>query len=389
MTKRYIERNYEKIQVIAYQIPTDIPSDPAINFPMKYDPLANTDYPRVPADNEVLSKNSDALNRLKLLAQTVNFARTALKEKNNGMEVDNTLKIFMAPEFFFRPREVKDPHAPNIELPRSYTAEVKTEIVKALRAMFIGDAYKNWLIVPGTIVWTTTGKSLYKGYEDKNILDGEELQPEDVEAQIIMNSVVAVKGGDLTNVKDEEEEVHEGQEGDEKKDAVVPWTIAHKINYADTDLKKDADQYDPLKKDSLALSKIVGSYEHKKSSIKEIDRLNIGLEVDKDHFIDLHVLKSTNRKRYEKEHEVIHEFPVIDLHLLVACGQEIIETSVAAAKGRYILRMDGKLDDKYLPLFRFGEVGYQKGDDINVEVPSAIEKAGTDGALDYLKNNKE
>lgn len=98
----------------------------------------------------VLEADSDAYNRV------VRFLNTlAVAQKNNRIDIrDTTLKVFMAPEFYFRPEH---PHSPESSY-HAYSYITYKAIKEVLRKTISGGYnnrfnFRNWLIIPGTIIW--------------------------------------------------------------------------------------------------------------------------------------------------------------------------------------------------------------------------------------------
>lgn len=355
----YIAKHYSKVQAVGYHFPTNVPS----KLGDKYTAINSPIYPIVPNNDTDLT--NDALNRLKLLAKIVYFAKTKVDQNNNGTDDNSTLKVFMAPEFF-RPYQSVSPADA-----RAYPLKTMEAIVKALRGMFVNDAYKNWLIMPGSIVWLTTNKQIFSQPQyasmirlynqlSNNLPDVKATHQEE-EAEIVRNSTVAVKGGH----------------------SEAPWTMAHKIHYAPGDLKYNDSDNPLVQKKSPALHQIVGCYADRKSSIKKFDNLTIGLDICNDHGLVVHTLKKTNWDWAKKNNQT--NFPSIDLHLLVSGGIDIQPTSVVAASGKYIFRMDGDIE-RPLPSFQIGKVKTQRPKDI-LKVKEAIDKAEKGKVAEYFNEH--
>jgi hypothetical protein len=72
-----------------------------------------------------------------------------------GVDNRNTLKVFMAPEFYFRPTTADGSGGP------AYSYAEYREIKAALRELAnewgLTWSFRNWLIIPGTIMWVGTG----------------------------------------------------------------------------------------------------------------------------------------------------------------------------------------------------------------------------------------
>ena len=73
------------------------------------------------------------------MAGVVNYAANRLRFA--GGDVATTLKVFIAPEFYFRPQNAEN----------AYTFNQMTNILAALRSMFVHADFADWLFVPGSI----------------------------------------------------------------------------------------------------------------------------------------------------------------------------------------------------------------------------------------------
>lgn len=89
-----------------------------------------------------LGLSDDAFNRLRRLAAVVDRAANNLVG-----DQASTLKIFMAPEFYFRPESGVNAH--------SYDSAERGKILASLGTMFKNVRFDNWLIVAGTIIANT------------------------------------------------------------------------------------------------------------------------------------------------------------------------------------------------------------------------------------------
>lgn len=305
----YIKKNYTKFRMIGYEIPT---AKSHTNLGAEYNgtyTIAN--YPNIPNTIE-----DDARIRLKRLAGVVDTAYGLFRGKTPA----DTLNIFMAPEFYFRPET--GGHA------RSYSEGTKKAIVTALRTMFANPVFEHWLFVAGTIVWDQRVVS----YRD----DGSSgsLHP------LTRNTAVVIKGGH----------------------AEAPYALANKLNYASDDLPdKGAQKYGPLGEDQpVRVRDIMGSLEERSKAIFEIDNLWFGVEICRDHSSRLHVLKSTLLEWAER----IDNSVELTFHLLPACGMPAESSSVAAATGGYLLREDGYVWNPYKPYSAVSQVTNQSYMDI-------------------------
>ncbi len=134
---------YTHFQFVAYQVPTirnrqsgDRLSTMSIPAGQSCD--AVDDMP-VPED---LGLCEDALKRLRRLAAVVDTARRTKAVEPNE---DDILKIFVAPEFYFRPESDENYY--------SYSYEQYVNILTSLSLMFrLSPRLRDWLIIPGTIL---------------------------------------------------------------------------------------------------------------------------------------------------------------------------------------------------------------------------------------------
>ncbi|NEP55876.1 MAG: hypothetical protein F6K31_02485 [Symploca sp. SIO2G7] len=129
---------YTHFRYIAYQVPT-VGHD-GKNQNIYGIPPGNIANPQVELDGDVLLLNQDAKTRIQRLMDVMYEARCWLTF-DPADDNQSTLKIFMAPEFYFRPN--------NQEL--SYDQKVYKAIKDVLRNT-IGNKFPDWLVIPGTIM---------------------------------------------------------------------------------------------------------------------------------------------------------------------------------------------------------------------------------------------
>jgi hypothetical protein len=157
---------YTHFRYIAYEVPTaTFPADGSGGVVCDYAPGAEcAAIARVPVPPGLVD---DARIRVKRFAAVADQAATELQ--NLGGDNANTLKILMAPEFYFRPVNAGF-------VSGTYPHSDLKAIVEALAEMFLDAAFADWLIVPGTILWNT------KADEEKS-------------APLYFNTLVHVRGG--------------------------------------------------------------------------------------------------------------------------------------------------------------------------------------------------
>lgn len=153
---------YNKFQYIAYQVPTLVKDSGNTNH--KIVPAGEADENQLDTylaqhkmvlRGDVGKLSDDSRTRVKRLLGVMIKARKDIIINNE----DTVLKIFMAPEFYFRPvTPGAFPH------PIAYSDDEYKAIVSVLEQSLLeskGDSrellFKNWLVIPGTIFWTTFG----------------------------------------------------------------------------------------------------------------------------------------------------------------------------------------------------------------------------------------
>lgn len=294
----YIHRRYTHFQLIAYEIPTLHP----VSAGAEYRPIKRLPIPDRLKDDERI--------RLRRLAGVVNFASNRVLFE--GSDDKHTLKIFMAPEFYFRPIGVSgsvERFEQDIGPFDSYSRPAALEIIEVLRGMFKDKGFEDWLFIPGTIFWS---------------------QPTDprspVEHRVVgprapvdcFNTATIIKGGAGT-----------------KEDTWFHFVHKRQISTIDGAPVENAAV---LNQD---LTPILASWgERKQNYLPLLDFRRFGIEVCLDHHKELHTLKNVHLEMHKRTQTQIIS-PDVDLHLLTACGMPINTRSVAAKEGGYILRVDG------------------------------------------------
>lgn len=148
---------YTHFRYIAYQVPTigrsaanflEMPAHNGVNLPVNLPRYAGG----LPAAIANIT-NVDARNRVARFYDVLQRARAQVTAPMMGDD-KYTLKIFMAPEFYFRPTTGASTIVPQGP---SYTYQEYKEIKTALRTLINTNEFINWLIIPGTIMWSGTG----------------------------------------------------------------------------------------------------------------------------------------------------------------------------------------------------------------------------------------
>jgi hypothetical protein len=292
---------YTHFRFIAYQVPTAAYPTAGTGGPYTGYPAGGT-CPAV-ADIPVAGDAAappDWHIRLRRLAAVVDRAAANLGAGDNAA----TLKVFVAPEFYFRP-----PAGADVAFRRStYAQEHLFAIWGALDRMFQSPRFADWLIVPGTVMWNRP-------------------REEDAARSNYFNSVLYVRGGP----REQATRMIEKQLPSTIDGIPVPF----------------APGYDP------SLRPIYEDWRTQTDRIFRVDNVGVGVEVCLDHADDpqCRVLKtvlsrwtqrfgelsSTHQARVAGDANV----PVPALHVLTAGGMPTVPRSVAARIGGFLLRNDG------------------------------------------------
>lgn len=282
---------YTHFRFIAYELPT------AVNT-LNINPLtgekdvvsgfsrgnACAPVPRIPVPVWP-ELDHDATTRLMRLAAVVDLAEQQLQVLLPADDA-NTLKIFVAPEFYFRPPSTLGlGYAYN-----TYPAPVAKFIKKAFGEMFIDAAFKDWLIIGGTVLWN-----------DQGLVNG--------------NTMIGVRGGPR--------------------------------NYSLITIeKREASTIDGVNS-LLTPSRVPGlKIEHNScltmiDHIVDIDNVKIGFEVCLDH-LDNPACRILRQVRSYST--LFGPHSEVDLHVLTAGGMKMSQNSIAANANGYFMRNDGFSD---------------------------------------------
>lgn len=299
----YVNKHYNQLLYFAYEIETNYVARAVVTPPNVLAPIAHIPVPPVSS-----SMPQDAHDRMLLLANAVDHAETqALADPNltAHMTDPNTLKVFIVPEFFFRPFNFAGPipggmtdvqysefvynqdHTRNLYAQQaSYSYIELINITAGLHNMFTDPRFDNWLFVPGSIftsIQTDSGATAY------------------------MNTTGIIKGG-----------------------PGAPGTFVHKRAISNLDGAPMA----MAGINNPDLKPILQNESIEQSRIFICDGITFGIEVCLDHGMSrlVNVLNS-----YPSNIR-----PIIDIQLLTACGMPINPTHVAVRQGGHILRCDGQ-----------------------------------------------
>jgi hypothetical protein len=306
---------YNQFQYIAYQIPTvtsstegvtiyGLPAGEVRNPPPLDGPTANLDADARSRVERLIGAMKEAENRIQAFRD-----RDRDRDRDND---DNILKIFVAPEFYFRP---------DVRLV-SYSSVQYRAIKDVLRATIARDArFRHWLVVPGTIMW------------ESNEDTGKRRNPE--RSEIYFNTAIYVYGG-------------------EGRSRVIEKVVASGIDGIPTGRHSGHPEApgDPTKKSTDEVFNIKYQSAPKvEKHLFTVENVRFGLDICLDHGFWRDPLGDPLDDIRITRHAVIlrrllnFALPLdpIHIHLLTAGGMRIIPESVAAKTQGYILRNDGLL----------------------------------------------
>lgn len=284
---------YSKVRYIGYQVPT-------IGFNDNNDtvygiPPGSIKTPPKLVDEEG-SLSADAKVRVQRLIGAMHRARDRILVGDNSQ----TLKVFIAPEFYFRPN--------NTEV--SYTMTEFRAIRKVLRDTIAAqEGFKDWLVIPGTIMWRQTSK-------DKDIGTLTKLTGK---AKVYFNTSLFIKRSATSST------VSSG---------MIEKCLESTIDGLPTGPGKTSA---PTKYTDYSLSDL-DSTKLRRHILKN-SGLTIGIEICVEHHAQLQLLRQLQDKQFQTSNA-----ESIDLHLLTACGMPLNDVSISARKNGYVMRNDGYFD---------------------------------------------
>lgn len=275
---------YTHFRMIGYEVPTATfqENGPVVSG---WDPgVSYREIARLPVPDKI---NDDARVRLRRLAGVVDFAETKLQTLGDNA---NTLKVFVVPEFYFRPpADLGATYRHN-----TYPDIVSKDILTTLEGMFVHADFSNWLFICGTMMWNT--------------LNDQTAKP------VYFNTALYVLGGQTQGLHIIEKQLASGIDG-------VPVASAPSM--------------DPQ------VAQVFANWNYRKQHVFAVDNVTFGLEVCLDHLNYQYgrVLKRTLAAWPAREG--VAASPEVKIHVLTAGGMGIKLESVAAKVGGYIFRNDG------------------------------------------------
>jgi hypothetical protein len=280
---------YTHFRYIAYEVPT---------VTLAEGPPGG--LPRGQSDGPDLGMPADEVDAETRLRRLVSVVRRAVAEVKKLPDGPNTLKVFMAPEFYFRPENTDR----KIYAHATYPWKHANSIFDNMETIFDGQDFENWLIVAGTVMWRAS--------ESENPLESSDPIP-------YHNTAMYVTG----HVEKSFANFHKAIPSD--ADGVPSQGF-------------DSKHYDDK------LDKFFKRWKFRKARVFDIGGVLCGLEICMDHAFHQRILKNVVRDWFWEERNIdLYKFNIaeVKLHLLTAGGMGIQHSSVAAIRGGYILRNDG------------------------------------------------
>ncbi|WP_156757113.1 hypothetical protein [Actinokineospora pegani] len=305
--------NYTKIQFIGYGVQTStltqvIPTGTA-------DPYT-----------------ADATTRAKALCAAADFVRNDQSSRIGG---DNTLKVFVAPEFFFRYGGPAQGATPVLDSYPNGDAVLPEITEKVLKPFFQTKEFNNWLVVPGTMFWHRPAADSGTGYP------------------LYFNTVLALRGGVPTELSEAEQE---GNRDPASLPTVVSATTNQKQLMSHIDYDGSAPGTNTNRDAALnaAYQQVMGDWEFWRWHAFAVhgvndsngDPITFGLEVCLEHMRRLgHRMSGPGVLRHMETlwpAQTREPMPKVDVHLVTSCGMELdAQDGITARVGGYAAICDG------------------------------------------------
>lgn len=276
----------------------------------------------------------DVYSRANTLCRVAEYIRTQHTSRLGG---ENTLKVFIAPEFYFR---FGGPSPDTAELRDSYPngdqllAEVNEQVLKPF---FQREDFNHWLIVPGTMFWHRAAKDTGTGHP------------------LYFNSVVALRGGSPVELS-AQQRLANGEPGEVPtigSSSIGQKQLMSHIDYALDDDRRDWDSaLNPMYYETLGDWKFWRWHVFSVHGVNDRDGNPIvfGLEVCLEHLrsfrthVERGVLRTLERLWPQQTSTAM---PAVDLHLVTSCGMTLDDWSgVTARRGGFAAICDGMQPDE-------------------------------------------
>lgn len=292
---------YSYLLPLSYMIPTFYPTLPGTPVAQGGAPAINLADPDLQA-------------RAQRLANVLFWTAETFKDQD-GMADANTLKVFIAPEFYFR--KASDPEALAGQFTRntsfgSYPEDIRYPLAEVLYgAIQASPLFKNWLIIAGTVC--TVLPDAPPGRLD------------------LLNTSIMIRGQRAFS------------------DAAAPYILMekHYISHIDGPPQDWHANTDPTTVYSFRLNP-----DQNLDNIIFWDEMTVGLEVCLDH--DMQVVANAMNLIQQSLGPKVQP---LDLQLITSCGMSIVSQAVAVENGALVMLTDG-----YSSLFNnFGEPQFEVG----------------------------
>lgn len=282
------QRNrYTQLLPLSYMVPTFYPSPPGASQPQAGAPAIQL------ADADLQSRAQRLVNVLYWAAQT--FANVP------GMNDPGTLKVFIAPEFYFRCAGPDEVHAHEFKRNTSfgsYPERARFQLAEALYgAIQSSPLFKDWLIVAGTVCSV--------------------LPPVDGRMNLL-NTALMLRGQRAA------------------ADASMPYVLMekHYISPIDGPPRDNHANLDPTTVFSFTLNP-----DQVLDNLIHWDGMTVGLEVCLDHWRQV-LVNAMNIL----QQSVGPDAQPPDVQLVTSCGMDVVPQAVAVRDGGLVLLTDGMSD---------------------------------------------
>jgi hypothetical protein len=337
---------YSYFQFIAYEVPTSTewPAGALCETRMNLKPF-------------VKDLSEDARIRLSRMIAVVEKAYDLVNDSGK-----NVLKVFMAPEFYFRPVDALSPS-------RSYAATDKVLVMAALGELVSLDIYADWLFVFGTIVWNDELKNVFDmdDFElDKPKIMSAKLNVANVqksteELKLVLNT--ALLGRRVLTHFDKQHYSGADHVNEKYQPEIDAAPSSKPKSKMPTSLKEVATLLTPTSQRDLPLRRMMSKRTQAPRFLLDINGVGqcAGVEVCVDHFLGtLRRFAGINRVDNAQETSSSVDLKNADdnnltpnklqrefaLHLLTACGMEVRPKNLVVGEGRCVLRIDGSTFEK-------------------------------------------
>jgi hypothetical protein len=300
---------YRFMLPMSYMVPTFLPTAPGDVGPRGNAPAVSLD------DRDLQSRAQRLVNVLYWTADTF--------KDLDGMNDPDTLKVFIAPEFYFRkasPDEIDDLGFASSTSFGSYPEYSRYALAEALYGVIQRSSlFKDWIIVAGTICSVLPR------------LPGERMN--------LLNTAIMLRGQR------------------DSMDSSVPYMLMekHYISHIDGPPKTLHANLDPTTTYSFRLNPKPDRY---LDNLVYWDGMSVGLEVCLDH--SEQVLKNAMNLMGQVLGPKADE---LDLQLVTSCGMDICNQAVAVRDGALVMLTDGMSSPKgyYEPEFQLGRYDANTG----------------------------